>query len=153
MKAHGFRPNFSTWWSQRESSSDGAPSDFPGVLPSDPDVVLAIYHDFLQHFRAFESWRLSQRHASLKAKYEGSLSSIYMDLRDEPTASIDHVWQEEKYQILAFDEDTNQLMLDRNIVQQFDSLWFHDGTAISVKAIDGLYVQCIPIMILRPLVR
>eukprot|EP00435_Cladocopium_sp_Y103_P056110 s2860_g18.t2 len=137
LRSNGFHPNFRTWWRQRESPCDGAPADLPEHLPGDPDVVHAIYLDFLHHFRAFETWHLAQRQASLKIKYEGSLSSVYMDLRDDTKPSIDHVWKEEKYQILAIDSETNQVMLDRDVATVCDSIWFHDGCRIQVSHVDG----------------
>eukprot|EP00435_Cladocopium_sp_Y103_P066420 s304_g28.t1 len=136
-KAPGFHPDFRQWWSQRESPADGAPRHLPVALPADPVVMDSIYKDFLYHFRHFETWHIAQRHASLKHKYEGSLSSIYMDLRDEPKASADHVWHDEKYQVLAVDSDTGQLMLDRDIVVGKDSIWYHEGHQVSVSNVDG----------------
>ena len=112
LKAPGFYPNFITWWGNRDSPCDGAPICFPDRLPTNFDAVHVLYVDFLHHFRKFESWHNRQRQASLKAKYEGSLSSIYKDLRDEPKGGIDHVWKDVKYQILAVDHDHSQLMLD-----------------------------------------
>lgn len=82
LKAPGFYPNFITWWGNRDSPCDGAPICFPDRLPTNFDAVHVLYVDFLHHFRKFESWHNRQRQASLKAKYEGSLSSIYKDLRD-----------------------------------------------------------------------
>ena len=96
LRAPGFHPSFQAWWKRRESPCDGAPKEFPNVLPGEHEVVYALYQDFLHHFRAFETWHLNQRQASLKMKYEGSLSSIYMDLRDEPKPSIDHIWKDKK---------------------------------------------------------
>ena len=49
-----------------------------------------------------------------------------MDLRDTPKASIDHVWKEETYQVLALDGDTLEIMLDRDVVQHSDAIWFHE---------------------------
>lgn len=137
LNASGFHPTFSRWWRQRESPCDGAPCEFPETLPGDHAVVQALYFDFLLHFRAFETWHLQQRQASLKMKYEGSLSSIYMDLRDEPKPSIDHIWKERKYQILALDRETKQVMLDQEIGQKFDSMWYHEGSHIQVSQING----------------
>ena len=89
-----------------------------------------LFLDFLHHFRKFEKWHLGQRQASLKAKYEGSLSSIFKDLRDDHKGSIDHVWKDVKHQILAVDVETGQIMLDSEIQTKFDSLWFHDGSPV-----------------------
>eukprot|EP00435_Cladocopium_sp_Y103_P032314 s106_g8.t1 len=136
-KAPGFHPDFRQWWSHRESPADGAPRHLPVALPVDPVVMDSIYKDFLHHFRQFETWHIAQRRASLKQKYEGSLSSIYMDLRDEPKASADHVWHDEKYQVLAIDPDSGQLMLDRDIVVGKDSIWYHEGHQVSVSNVDG----------------
>ena len=137
LRAPGFHPSFQAWWKRRESPCDGAPKEFPNVLPGEHEVVYALYQDFLHHFRAFETWHLNQRQASLKMKYEGSLSSIYMDLRDEPKPSIDHIWKDKKYQVLAIDHEHSQVMLDQEIGQQFDSMWYHEGTHIQVSCIDG----------------
>eukprot|EP00435_Cladocopium_sp_Y103_P037022 s2118_g9.t1 len=60
-----------------------------------------------------------------------------MDLRDEPKASVDHVWKEIRYQVLAIEADTRQLMLDQDIFLQFDSVWYHDGCPVQVSQIDG----------------
>eukprot|EP00435_Cladocopium_sp_Y103_P016084 s2450_g4.t1 len=106
-------------------------------MPASYEIVFAMYQDFFLHFRAFETWHLSQRNASLQAKYEGSLSSVFMDLRDQPKASIDHLWQEIKYQVLAIDSATNELMLDQEIPTHQDALWFHVGASVQVLEHDG----------------
>ena len=137
VKADGFHPDFRTWWMKRESPLEGAPTMLPEAPPGDHMTAFAIYQDFHQHFRAFETWHLAQRNQSLKIKYEGTLSSVYMDLRDEPRANIDHVWKEQKYQVLAVDADTNQIMLDRDIEVQFDSIWFHDQEQFCVSNVEG----------------
>ena len=137
VQASGFHPNFCEWWRQRESPCDGAPLEFPDCLPAVYDEVHVLYLDFLHHFRKFETWHNQQRQHSLKTKYEGSLSSIYRDLRDEPKGSIDHIWKEMKYQILAIDYATGQIMLDNEINVKQDSLWSHEGCPVHVSSIDG----------------
>ena len=138
VQAKGFHPSFAEWWEKRETPCDGAPAKWPDVLPADALLIQTLYKDFLFHFRAFESWHLAERTASLKTKYEGSLSSMFNDLRDEPKASIDHVWKEIQYQILAVDYATQQVMLDREIATKHDSIWFLDGSQIKVSQIDGV---------------
>lgn len=69
----------------------------------------------------------------------------FFKLRDEPKASIDHVWKEVKYQVLAIDISSNQVMLDREIANTHDSIWFHDGNQIKVSQIDGAVCTVCPI--------
>eukprot|EP00435_Cladocopium_sp_Y103_P026257 s555_g6.t1 len=138
VHAPGFHPTFCEWWRQRDSPCDGAPVDFPDSLPTAYDEVHVLYLDFLHHFRKFESWHNTQRQISLKAKYEGSLSSIFRDLRDEPKGSIDHIWKEVTYQVLATDPDSGQIMLDREIYAKHDSLWYHEGCPVRVTFVDGV---------------
>ena len=138
VQAKGFHPSFAEWWAKRETPCDGAPAKWPDVLPADALLIQTLYKDFLFHFRAFESWHLAERNVSLKTKYEGSLSSMFNDLRDEPKASIDHVWKEIQYQVLAVDYATKQVMLDREITTKHDSIWFLDGSQIKVSQIDGV---------------
>ena len=70
---------------------------------------------------------------------------LFFKLRDEPKASIDHVWKEAKYQVLTIDTRSNQVMLDREIANTHDSLWFHDGNQIKVSQIDGAICTVCPI--------
>ena len=137
IRAKGFSPSFRDWWRLRTPALD----DSPRVLPQGPPVVgtdaVLLYEEFLIHFRKFEQWHLTQRTASLKAKYEGSLQAIFKDLRSEPRHSIDHLWHERSYAILAIDSATGQLHLDQPIATNFDSVWLHDGSFVSITDIAG----------------
>eukprot|EP00435_Cladocopium_sp_Y103_P041330 s1388_g11.t1 len=73
-----------------------------------------------------------------------------MDLRDEPKASVDHVWHDEKYQVLAVDAGTGQLMLDRDIKTCQDALWYHEGHQVSVSNVDGAVCTVCPSTFFEP---
>ena len=70
-------------------------------------------------------------------KYAGSLEAIYMDLRSDPKPSVNHIWKENVYTILAVDHQGHQMQVDRNVQTNFDSVWYHDQKQLAITDISG----------------
>ena len=92
LSSTGFSPNFSSWWQNRPTPVHLHVMTLP-IAPPDGHLATQIYEDFHAHFKAFENWHLSQRNASLKAKYEGSLNRLFQDLKDEPKGGANILWE------------------------------------------------------------
>ena len=123
-RAPGFSPNFKEWWRQR--------------VPFADDVQASLlYEEFQYHFRKFEKWHLEQRKQTLKAKYQGTMKTLFHELRPDTKPSIDLIWKEVRYTILAVDQPTGRLHLGAPIQTDFDFVWYLDQHQVSVFDIDG----------------
>eukprot|EP00438_Fugacium_kawagutii_P004928 Skav217267 [mRNA] locus=scaffold47:1421391:1425681:+ [translate_table: standard] len=120
--SRGFHPTFPTWWSHQVHEIAGVLIHLPFQVPEEPAFVQAMYDSFLLHFRKFEAWHLRERSRSLKAKYEGSLEAIYMDLKAESKPGITTFWKDNHYTILAVDAEDGTLQLDQHVQTDHDSL-------------------------------
>ena len=114
-RSTGFSPNFCTWWSQQGHEVDGVPQVLPTQVPHESVVTMAMYDSFLLHFRRFEKWHLNQRSQSLKMKYVGSMKALYHDLRDDSRPGITTFWKDERYTILAVEQQGQQIHLGKNV--------------------------------------
>ena len=115
---------------------DGSPRVIPQGAPAEGADAHLLYEEFLQHYRAFERWHLQQRMMSLKAKYEGSLQALYHDLRDQPRNGADMIWQEQRYAILAIDNNTGQMQLDSPVANSFDFVCLHDDGYVQLTDVN-----------------
>ena len=136
VHARGFETSFAHWWSIRPKPLQDAPAQITHIPPSALDARL-IFEDFQLHFRDFEQWHLRQRTSSLKAKYESSLNALFHDLKDDPKPPVNILWHKNYYTVLAFDAQTGQIHLDKDIVQTFDFVWYLHSHMVSITDIQG----------------
>eukprot|EP00438_Fugacium_kawagutii_P008967 Skav214288 [mRNA] locus=scaffold2257:201508:210505:- [translate_table: standard] len=130
--SRGFSPSFPDWWSNQSHEVAGIPHLLPLQVPEESSLVQALFDCFHLHFRRFEAWHLRERSRCLKAKYEGSLEAIYMDLKPDPTPGVNTLWSDHHYTILAVDEEGHQLQLDQPVQTDHDSVWLHNAHQVPV---------------------
>ena len=94
-RARGFSADFMSWWPTRPHRLQGSPMDFPELLPS-VQVAETIYEDFRTNYRAFESWNIRHRQATLKAVMKESAKHAFASVRGWFTLMLhfhdDHQW-------------------------------------------------------------
>ena len=150
VHARGFDPDFRSWWSSRVPKIDGSPWVLPQGPPAEGAEAHLLYEEFLQHYRAFEQWHLQQRTMSLRAKYEGSLHALYLDLRDQPRNGVDLLWKEKRYAILAIDNNSGDMQLDNPIETTFDFVCLHDDNYVQVTNVEDDTCTVSPCDVLQP---
>eukprot|EP00438_Fugacium_kawagutii_P015810 Skav206886 [mRNA] locus=scaffold3287:72863:77896:+ [translate_table: standard] len=137
VRGAGFSPSFETWWSLRTPIVDGSPAELPQGPPVVGSLAVLLYEEFHAHFRKFERWHAAQRAACLKSRYEGSLQAIFRDLKPTPKGSINHLWYEQCYTVLAVDDETGRAQLDKTIPVEHDFVWYYDAKHVIVTDIEG----------------
>ena len=135
-RAKGFDGSFRDWWSWKRAYSL---PDTPAVLPSAPPTLVQIgpiFETFRHCFQAFESWHLRQRARLLESKYDKTLKQLYLDLKSERKPEPDIFYEDTEYQILAIDQDSDQVHLDQPVRLGGVSHWWLDDERIEVHSID-----------------
>ena len=135
-EAEGFAHTFPQWWLGRDPIHDTSPMALPTLVP-DEHMAQEIFAEFNAHFRKFEAWHNSQRLQQLRAKHEKSHKQLYQDLRQPKKDSIDMLWTDETYPVLAVDQETNQLHLERELEPQPNAIWTLDDNCTDISNIDG----------------
>eukprot|EP00438_Fugacium_kawagutii_P032420 Skav234923 [mRNA] locus=scaffold840:956698:961575:+ [translate_table: standard] len=139
--ARGFRHSFAHWWTHLRTVR---PPDCPFHLPSGPpsvSVAQAIFCCFRQCFERFEQWRLRQRSALLRARYDHSLAALYQDLKPVQRNCLDFVIESVDHSVLAVDQDSSQVHLASMVTDSVGSTWTWDGDPIQVSLVNECTLQ------------
>ena len=135
-QAPGFEPSFPEWWRTRESLHPDSMTHLPNTLPTLLELQL-FADDFMQHFRRFESWHINQRQQQLKIKYEQGLKQLYQDLRAPQRDTIDILWQDHDFEVIATDTESTQVQLEEAPEPATHTVWFVDDVQMTPKQIQG----------------
>ena len=142
-KARGFRHGFSRWWETYSFRHTGAvPSRVPQAPPNFA-IADNMYHVFLEAFRSFEHWHLSQKRRLFALRYDRTLLALHQDLKPAPPERITLFWDDLEYEILDIDPLSSQVMLDKDIALG-TSTWSLDGQELHVSGIDQNVCEIAP---------
>ena len=135
-RARGFQPSFSMWWSvARQFDHPDAPSWLPSSLPTLRQLE-GMFISFKSCFDAFESWHIRQRTKLLKAKHEHTLATLHSELRDQHKEQVDSFTIQREYSVLAVDQPSKSLELDRPLDPRGFSTWTLADAPCAVTKID-----------------
>ena len=150
LHAKGFAGGFLHWWSvARLHGVEGAPAILSRTLPSSESIIL-IFESFKKCYEQFESWHLRARGRQLRAKYELSTKSIFMDLKDASKDGPDLLYYDREYEVLAVDEGSRQVHLSKEIDLRGVSSWTVDGIPAQVSQITSEVYQIDPPALVHP---
>ena len=133
-RAKGFRFGFRAWWPQRLIHHAGSPSFLPIRVPTASEAE-AIFLDFRENYRKFESWHIAQRGKILMARHDASRKRLFQDLRGEDGKAVDGLVHNQTYEILAVDSQDRLLHLDKPLDFAGHSEWRLDGRVVSVTQV------------------
>ena len=133
--ARGFKGGFCSWWRTRTVQLQGSPPSLPEGLPS-LDVVSAMFVDYRENFRRFETWSLRKRSQVLTDKYQQSNDHLYRQLRTPAAPQVDTLQLRHCYTVVSVDESSRQVQVDSPIRWKGTSSWFCDGSPVSVSEVD-----------------
>ena len=135
-RARGFEPNFALWWyKSRQFDHPDAPSFLPFALPSLVELE-GIFRSFKSCFESFESWHILQRTKLLRAKHEHTMDSLHVELRDSCKEQVDSFVIPTEHNVVAVDDESNQIALEKAIDTRGFSTWSLDGAPCSPTDID-----------------
>ena len=121
LRAKGFHPNFRTWWdSKTHILPESAFQLRHGVPPL--DELLTINDEYIKHFRAFETWHLRQRTERYELLHQHSLQQLYKELRKPKPNSVEGLYQDHDYEVMAIQEE--EFQLDRAPSECTHQHWF-----------------------------
>ena len=132
--AKGFQHGFCAWWMRRPTQLQGSPPSIPLGLPG-LDTASAIFQDFRENFRRFESWSIGKRAQVLDAKYQQSLELLYKDLHKPAAPQVDTLVIHREYAILAFEPETRQVHVDPPLDLRGSSTWQVDGHVLRLERV------------------
>ena len=136
LKATGFHNGFRAWWPQRPVQGPGSPAFIPDGVPT-PTVAQAIFLDFRENFRRFESWHITQHGKILSARHDASKQRLYQELRQEGGKAADVLVNSRAYAILAVDSQERLVHVDQPLDFAGHSEWRIDGQAVQVSQISS----------------
>lgn len=141
IRAPGFQDGFCTWWRYHRSCVfPDAPQCLP-TGPPDATVARAIFLNFKACFERFESWHVRQRAHLLRSKYDQGVRALYQDLSKGRKGHLDCLTTCHEYGVLAVEEHTGQVHLDRDVVLLGHSIWLLDDQRVEVEYINDVVLQ------------
>ena len=115
LQAHGFKPDFASWWVSRDKAV-GEMSYLP-LAPPSRDVALEIFRAMEWEVRQLEGRLRSSRSCDGKRK-SASLQQLFREVKRDAPQSVDVLMQTQVAQIVEIDSSDASLVLDRPV--QFD---------------------------------
>ena len=149
VASKGFQGGFRKWWSAREVRLQGSPAALPAGLPPSA-VVHAIFLDFRENFRRFESWCVRKRSQVLQDKYQHSMDCLCRDLRAEPSSQVDTLQIHRSYAILDLSSDGSLVHLDPPLDTRGTSTWQAEGHHLRLEPVTPEVCQVFSDFVLSP---
>ena len=133
-RAKGFQGGFAQWWTLRPLRHCGCPSLLPLPVPN-YDVAQAIFLDFRDNYRRFESWHVQKRQQILRARHEASRQQLFRELRSEPPRPVDVLVNHRTYTVIATEPSERLLHVDRPLDFTGSSEWRIEGQPVTVEGV------------------
>ena len=126
--------------SGREVKHAGCPLSFPQFL-LDYATCSALFADFRDNYRRYESWHIRQRQHVLAARCKHVGDLLRMELRDAAPEQVDSILVHRQPEIVAVDVPSSQLCLAAPIDDRGHSEWRLDGFPVQLMLVDGCTYQ------------
>ena len=148
-RAKGFAGSFLSWWESRPDRSPGVPVSFPVLLPS---LVVAElrYEEFKLNYRMLEKWHLNHRRSTLEAVLREDMKKAFRSVTDDAKLCPDRFGESTSVQILAVDEQSFQVHVDRDLPTCAQALWTVDDVPAQVTKVDDCLFGVVAEVDLQP---
>lgn len=145
IRAKGFRPDFTTWWNEREPHLPDTQFVLPAGCPSSVTLDL-IFQEFQVHFRSFETWHAKQRFERYETLHDKSVQQLHKELRGQKADSVQHFHFDEAFEVVDTEHDLIRLNTEASISPH--SCWLHEDELIHMDNFDqGLFQPSKPLAI------
>ena len=114
LRATGFHPGFSIWWTTNTVRTFGAPAVIPLLPPAGP-VVVAIFDTMQLALRAFETDLRNSSRLYTRLKRDTNPNAIFHDLREFTPRGVEVLLRQVPAQIVEVRLDDQSVVLNRPV--------------------------------------
>lgn len=131
IRAKGFVPSFSQWWTTCRFRVHGAPSTIP-FYPPEVNLAIKIFESLALAVRDFEAQLKKSSRAYAKLRRERNPNMIFHDIKSQPNKGIDLLFRPVEAVVLEVRHDDSSLVLDRSFALQDEMPVTCQGTPVSI---------------------
>lgn len=119
VRARGFNPTFSQWWTHATTHTHGAPAQVP-LIPPAWGIATSIYESMLLALRQFELELQKSSRLYARLKRDSNPNAIFHDLKTHSDHGVHVLLQPKPARVLEVRPEEMAIVLDRPM--QFDPL-------------------------------
>ena len=147
--ARGFGVPFAVWWAARPHRLYGCPHELPRDIPVLPLAEL-LFEDFRQNFRAFESWHLRHRRATLTAIMREDTRKAFQSVSEIALACPDRFVETTHTLITDVDDQSPLLAIDRPLPLCSTATWLLEDEPVRARQIDEFQLELLSTVAAQP---